>query len=129
MAIHYYSRGDGWPIDLGQDVADALTDMCEDGLTEHTQLDVGEYDITPYNCVTHLFRHNLLVHDDGTATLRYFPLHEGAALVHDVSVGGPTLVIGPSVVAMPSDQQCNVILGRVEDDPYSRILRAVIYTP
>lgn len=126
MTIHRFSSAEGFPLEPGDGLVDVLRRMAEDPAVEVTRLLPGEHDVSPAHGHDN-YRHNLIVHDNGTATLRAIPTQPGAAMAVETPDGELDIHRGGRMVALPEQMPATCILGSRPGDLGQRIFEVILH--
>jgi hypothetical protein len=111
---------DAGPADLARVISEGLAS----GQGTVQRLPVGEHDVTPKIWTKHLQTRKVLVHPDGTGTLRSMP--------RDSEVGAVDLQSGEykhggTVINLPQDEKVAIIAGPKKDFPKLHVFEVIYH--
>lgn len=128
MVIERLTYKNGAVVENLEDSAGAIQQLLIRDEDAIKILSEGEYDITPTLWTRHLSTYRLLVHANGTGTLRMLPRFNDV-VVTELSSQGISQKAGGKVQNLPQDAQTATIAGPKFDDPRIRIYEIIRFTP
>lgn len=127
MTIERLSFPEGLPI---KDRADFVpADIVASNFDRLVTLPIGEYDITPKIWRRHVYRYNVLVKPDGSATLRMIPRFSDAQSQVVCSEGKSPFQGGGRLINIPDDETIYAIAGPKRDDPQIYLFELLFHLP
>ncbi len=131
MTIERYELNPGVEFNFSQDPVAQTEAATRATHALKSVLSAREHDVTPEVWTrygSNRSRYNLIVHDDGTATLRLIPVDSDSETI--VASGeGANVKPGGRVFNIPQDAVTFPIIGPQRGDPTFRIYEVIKYTP
>jgi hypothetical protein len=111
MAIERLSIEEGTRVDFekADDLEHLVLELFTSAVNRVKNLAAGEYDITPSLPYQVPYCYSLIVHEDGTASYRVFPVIPEAIKVTYSADGEPTAGPGGEFTAIPDDTSLAII--------------------
>ncbi len=131
MAIERFSSAEGVEIDPAATASElgriVILGMNQGKVVMET-MRPGEFDITPEVWTKNLYRHTLMVHEDGTGVYRAFPVDDEVGSV-EPSSPEKGFIKGGRVINLPLDSDSFVVAGPKAGVARIHLFELVFYHP